>query len=568
MAAADPAKLDDWEDPMAEAATLIKPISEIADRLGLPAAAVELYGRSKAKIDPLQAGTAGKPAGKLVLVTAMTPTPAGEGKTTTAIGLDDALIRLGKKSIVALREPSLGPVFGMKGGATGGGKAKVVPSEDINLHFTGDIHAVTTAHNLLAAMVDNRVHFDGPAGFLDGRSVTWKRALDMNDRALRSIIVGLDETFGGFARETGFDITAASEIMAVLCLAKDLTDLKARLGRIVVGYGVDGRAVTAARIKAAGAMASVLRDALKPNLVQTLEGNPAFVHGGPFANIAHGTNTVIATALALRLADYVVTECGFASDLGVEKFMDIVVRTGHVPPPDACVIVATLRSLKYHGGVKLEALNAENTAAIEKGFDNLHKHVENVRLFGVPVVVALNKFPTDTETEVKAFEALAARENFRYALSDVYGRGGEGGLELARQVVAAVERDPRDFKFLYPLELSLADKIVTIATDVYGAARVEFESKARKKLQHFEADGFAGLPVCVAKTQYSLSDDAKRLGRPSDFAVTVTDASLSAGAGFVVALCGEIMTMPGLPKTPAAEKIDVSDDGVITGILG
>jgi formate--tetrahydrofolate ligase len=392
--------------------------------------------------------------------------------------------------------------------------------------------------------------------------------MDMNERALRSIIVGLDDTFGGFARETGFDITAASEVMAILCLSRDLPDLKARLGRIVVGYGADGKAVTAARIKAAGAMASVLRDALKPSLVQTLEGNPAFVHGGPFANIAHGANTVIATALALRLAEYVVTECGFASELGAEKFMDIVVRTGHVPPPDACVIVATLRALKYHGGVKLEALSAENTAAVEKGFDNLHKHVENVRLFGVPVVVALNKFPTDTEAEIKAFDALAAQEKFRYALSDVYGRGGEGGLDLARQVVEAVERDPRDFKFLYPLELPLADKITAIATHVYGAARVDFEAKARRKLQRFEADGFAGVPVCVAKTQYSLSDNAKLLGRPRDFVVAVTDASLSAGAGFVVALCGEIMTMPGLPKSPAAERIDISDDGTISGILG
>ena len=553
---------------MAEAAAPMKPIAQIAERLGIPESAVESFGRFKAKIDPRLTGTDGKASGKLILITAMTPTPAGEGKTTTAIGLDDALVRLGKRSFVALREPSLGPVFGMKGGATGGGLAKVVPSEEINLHFTGDMHAVTAAHNLLAAVVDNRVHFDGPTGPVDGRSVTWKRALDMNDRALRSIIVGLDETFGGFARETGFDITAASEVMAILCLSRDLADLKARLGRIVVGYGADGKAVTAARIKAAGSMAAVLRDALKPNLVQTQEGNPAFVHGGPFANIAHGTNTVIATALALRLADYVVTECGFASELGAEKFMDIVVRTGQVPPPDAGVIVATLRALKYHGGVKLEALGAENTAAIEKGFANLQKHIENVRLFGVPVVVALNKFPTDTEAEVKAFDALAARENFRYALSDVYGRGGEGGLDLARQVVAAVERDPRDFKFLYPPELSLADKIETIAVKMYGAARIQIEAKARKKLQRFEADGFAGLPVCIAKTQYSLSDNAKLPGRPRDFSVTVTDASLSAGAGFVVALCGEIMTMPGLPKSPSAERIDISDDGIISGIMG
>jgi formate--tetrahydrofolate ligase len=546
----------------------LKPIADVAAALGLPPSAVEPYGLSKAKIDPLLAGPAGPAPGKLILVTAMTPTPAGEGKTTTAIGLDDALVRLGKKSIVALREPSLGPVFGMKGGATGGGKAKVVPSEDINLHFTGDIHAVTTAHNLLAALVDNRVHFDGPAGILDGRTVTWKRALDMNERALRSIVTGLDDTFGGFARESGFDITAASEVMAILCLSRDLADLKARLGRIVVGYGPDGKAVTAAQVKAVGALAAVLRDALKPNLVQTLEGNPAFVHGGPFANIAHGTNTVIATALALRLADYVVTECGFASDLGAEKFMDIVVRTGHVPPPDACVVVATLRSLKYHGGVKIDALNAENTAALEAGFANLLKHVENARLFGVPVVVALNRFPTDTEAEIKAFAALAARESFRYALSDVFGQGGAGGLDLARQVIEAVERDPRDFRFLYPLELPLLDKIEAIASRVYGAERVQIEAKARKKLQRFEADGFAGVPVCIAKTQYSLSDNAKLLGRPRGFAVTVTDASLSAGAGFVVALCGEIMTMPGLPKSPAAERIDVDDEGRISGILG
>jgi formate--tetrahydrofolate ligase len=548
--------------------TGIEPIQAIAAKLGLPPESIDFHGRFKAKVDPALAPASGRPAGRLVMVTAMTPTPAGEGKTTTAVGLTDALALLGHKAVAALREPSLGPVFGMKGGATGGGKAKVHPSEDINLHFNGDIHAVTTAHNLLAAMVENRLHFDGPAAQLDARKVTWKRAMDMNERGLRSILVGLNDPNGGYGRETGFDITAASEVMAILCLAKDLADLKARLARIVVGYAPDGKLVTAGQIKAAGAMAALLKEALKPNLVQTLEGNPAFVHGGPFANIAHGTNTVIATGLALRLADYVVTESGFATELGAEKYMDIVVRTGHIPPPAAVVIVATLRALKYHGGVKADALNAENVLAVERGFENLRKHVENVRLFGVPLVVALNKFPTDTAAEVAAFDGLAGREGFRYALSDVFGLGGRGGLDLARQVMEAIERDKPDFRYLYPLEAPLIEKIETIARRAYGAARVAVEAKARKKLQRYEADGFATAPVCVAKTQYSLSDDAKALNRPRDFAVTVTDARLSAGAGFVVALCGEIMTMPGLPKAPAAEKIDVSDEGDISGIMG
>ncbi|MDD8027367.1 MAG: formate--tetrahydrofolate ligase [Acidobacteriota bacterium] len=546
----------------------VEPIQAIAAKLGLPLDSVEPYGRFKAKIDPARAAASDKPAGRLIMVTAMTPTPAGEGKTTTAVGLTDALVIFGRKAVVALREPSLGPVFGMKGGATGGGKAKVYPSEDINLHFNGDIHAVTAAHNLLAAMVENRLHFEGPAGILDARKVTWKRAMDMNERSLRSILVGLNDPNGGLGRETGFDITAASEVMAILCLSKDLADLKARLGRIVVGYAPDGKPVTAAQINAAGAMAALMKEALKPNLVQTLEGNPAFVHGGPFANIAHGTNTVIATGLALRLADYVVTESGFATELGAEKYMDIVVRTGHIPPPSAVVIVATLRALKYHGGVKADALNAENVAAIEKGFENLQKHVENVRLFGVPLVVALNKFPTDTEAEVRVFDELARKDNFRYALSDVFGQGGRGGLALAEQVIGAIENDPADFKYLYPLEAPLAEKIETISRRAYGASRVVIEAKARKKLQRYEADGFAASPVCIAKTQYSLSDNAKTLNRPRDFAITVTDAKLSAGAGFVVALCGEIMTMPGLPRVPAAEKIDISDEGDITGILG
>jgi formate--tetrahydrofolate ligase len=545
----------------------VRPITEIAAKLGLTPEHLILYGKYKAKVDAA-AFAADKALGKLILVTAMTPTPAGEGKTTTAIGLADALALIGKKVVAALREPSLGPVFGMKGGATGGGKARVIPSEDINLHFNGDMHAITAAHNLLAAMVDNRLQFDGCRGLLDGRNVTWGRALDMNDRPLRQIVMGLDNTYGGFARESGFLITAASEVMAILCLAGDLADLKARLGRIVIGYDCDEKPVTAADIKAPGAMAVLLRDALLPNLVQTLEGVPAFVHGGPFANIAHGTNSVAATGLALRLADYVVTECGFASDLGAEKFFDIVVRSGKVPPPSAVVIVATLRSLKYHGGAALEALSKENTAAMEIGFDNLRAHVEIVRQYGLPVIVALNRFPTDTETEIRAFEALAEADRMRYALSNVFGSGGSGGVTLAGEILAAMADDPSAFQFLYPGEAPIPQKIETIARRVYGASRVNFEVKAKKKIRRFEDDGFGHLPVCIAKTQYSLSDDPKALGRPKDFILDVTDASLSAGAGFIVALCGDIMTMPGLPRSPAAERIDITDDGVITGILG
>jgi len=545
----------------------MKPIVEIAAKLGLGPDQLELYGHDKAKVDPSTV-KAGETSGKLILTTAMTPTPAGEGKTTTAIGLVDALNLIGKKAVAALREPSLGPVFGMKGGATGGGKARVIPGEDINLHFTGDIHAITSAHNLLSAMVENRLHFDGCAGLLDGRKVAWKRAMDMNDRALREIIIGLEDTYGGFARETGFDITAASEVMAVLCLSRDLADLKARLGRIVVGYSLDTKPVTAAALKATGGMAALLRDALRPNLVQTLEGSPAFIHGGPFANIAHGTNSVIATGLALRLADYVVTECGFGSDLGAEKFFDIVVRTGAVPVPSAVVLVATLRSLKYHGGMKLDALKNENVAALEKGYENLQAHVDIVRRFGLPVVVALNQFPTDTKAEIEAFSARARAERLRYAVSDVYGSGGPGGVELAGEVLAAIASDPSDFKFLYPLEASVSEKVEMIAREVYGAERVVLESTARKKLKRLEDNGLGGLAVCIAKTQYSLSDDSKLLGRPKGFPLTVTDLSVSAGAGFIVALCGDVMTMPGMPKSPAAERIDVTEDGEIVGILG
>ena len=543
----------------------MRPIIEIASKLGISEEYLEYYGRYKAKVNyqPLLS----EKRGKLIMVTAMTPTPAGEGKTTTAIGLSDALNRLGKKACLALREPSLGPVFGIKGGATGGGRAMVVPREEINLHFTGDIHAVTSAHNLLAAMVDNRIHFDGPTGLLDGRNVTWKRVLDMNDRALRQIIIGTDETFQGFARETGFDITAASEVMAIMCLSSDLRDLKRRVGNILIGYTVDGKPVFARDIKADGAMTALLKDALKPNLVQTLEGTPAFIHGGPFANIAHGTNSIVATKLALSLADYVVTETGFASDLGAEKFFDIVVRTGQVPPPDGCVLVSTLRALKYHGGIKLDEIGKENPPAVEAGFENLRKHIENLRIFGVPFVVVLNLFPNDFKSEIETWINLAKAEGVRFALSDVYTQGGAGGLELAEEVIKAIEEDAAHFDFLYPTEAPLLTKVETIARKIYGADGIKVETSARKKIEQYEKLGFGQYPVCIAKTQASLSDDAKKLGRPRGWTLTVTNASLSAGAGFVVILCGDIMTMPGLPKAPQAEKIDVDDEGKIVGMI-
>ncbi len=550
------------------AAGRMKPIETVAAELGLGEEDLEKCGRFVAKI-PLGRATApaGK-KGKLIMVTAMTPTPAGEGKTTTAIGLSDALRILGKKAAVALREPSLGPVFGMKGGATGGGKAHVVPCAEINLHFTGDMHAVSSAHNLLAAMADNRVYFDGSCGRLDAREISWRRVVDMNDRSLRNIITGIGDTMKGVALETGFDITAASEVMAILCLSSDLKDLKQRLGGLLLGYSSEGLPDFARDIKAHGAMTALLRDALKPNLVQTLEGTPAFVHGGPFANIAHGTSSVMATRLAIGLADYVITETGFASDLGAEKFFDIVVRTGHVPPPDACVIVATLRALKFHGGVKIEDLMKENGEAVERGFENLQKHIENVRLFGLPAVVALNKFPGDPEPDVERLSGLIRREGVRFALSDVFGRGGEGGLDLGRETLEAIERDERHFQFLYPLDLPLEEKIKIVATKIYGASSVSLKAAVRKKLLKIEKDGFGRLPVCIAKTQSSLSDDAKLLGRPRDFELTVTDVALRSGAGFVVVFCGDIMTMPGLPRTPDAEQIDVTDEGEISGITG
>jgi formate--tetrahydrofolate ligase len=546
----------------------MQPIDAIAQKIGIKPEYLEKYGSTKAKIDLKQAAESKRPFGKLIMVTAMTPTPAGEGKTTTAIGLTDALNRIGKNAAAALREPSLGPVFGMKGGATGGGRARVVPSNDINLHFTGDMHAITSAHNLLAALVDNRLHFDNVCGLLDCKNVTWRRVLDMDDRILRDIVAGIGGPLQGIARETGFDITAASEVMAIFCLARDAKDLKERLGRIVVGTTPGGAPVTASQLNAQGAMAALLKDAIRPNLVQTLEGSPAFIHGGPFANIAHGTNSVIATNMALSLADYVVTETGFASDLGAEKFFDIVVRTGSIPPPSAVVLVATIRSLKYHGGAGLDALAVENRDAVRKGFDNLRKHIENMRLYGVPLVVVLNKFPADTPAEVTIFEDLCRKESVRFSLSDVYGRGGEGGEAPARQILDAIDKDEHRFQFLYPLEMPIIEKIESVARRIYGAAKVAMEGKVRRKILKIEKDGYGRLPACIAKTQYSLSDDEEALGRPRDFTMIVTDISLRAGAGFIVATCGDIMTMPGLPKVPAAEKIDVNDDGEITGIVG
>jgi formate--tetrahydrofolate ligase len=544
----------------------IGPVDEIAGKLGLQPEELEKYGMYKAKIFPGEARKKEGQKGKLIMVTAATPTPAGEGKTTTSIGLADALSLAGKKALVALREPSLGPVFGMKGGATGGGYAQVAPREEINLHFTGDIHAVTAAHNLLAAMVDNRLHFDGSCGLLDCRWVEWKRVMDMDDRVLREVVVGIGGPLRGIARETGFDITAASEVMAILCLAVDLQDLKQRLGNIFVGYSPNRKPVFARELQASGSMAALLKDALKPNLVQTLEGTPALIHGGPFANIAHGTNSVIATRLGLQLADYVVTESGFGSDLGAEKFFNIVVRTGHIPPPDACVLVATLRALKLHGGVELEKVNEENLEAVERGFANLQKHTENLRIFGVPFVVAVNRFPSDTEAEIQKVIDLCRKEKSRVALSEVFAKGGRGGEDLAQEVLKAIEEDENKFQLLYPSDMPLLEKIETVARKIYGASSVAMEGKIKRKIGRIEKEGFGHLPVCIAKTQYSLSADDEVMGRPQDFTLIVTDASLRSGAGFVVVYCGDIMTMPGLPKVPSAERIDVTDDGQITGL--
>lgn len=544
----------------------IEPIEKIAEKLGIEARGLEKHGKYIAKLTYNRVLRRREKRAKLIMVTAMTPTPAGEGKTTISIGLTDALNLLGKKAVTALREPSLGPVFGMKGGATGGGYSQVVPRDEINLHFTGDIHAVTAAHNLLSAMVDNRLHFDGVLGLLDCRRVSWKRVMDMDDRVLRDVVVGIGGPLRGIARETGFEITAASEVMAILCLAQDLRDLKDRIGNIFIGYSPQKKPVFARQIKAEGAMSALLKEAIKPNLVQTLAGNPVFIHGGPFANIAHGTSSVIATRLALSLADVVVTETGFGSELGAEKFFDIVVRTGHIPSPDACVLVATLRALKLHGGVKLEEVTRENIEAVELGFANLQKHIQNLRLFGVPLVVAINRFPTDTEEEIRRIVDLCHQERVRVALSEVYSQGGKGGLELAKEVIHAWQEDDHGFKFLYPLEMPLLDKIGEVARKIYGASSVAMEGKIKRKIFRIEREGFANLPVCIAKTQYSLSDDEELLGRPKDFTLIVTDVSLSSGAGFVVVYCGDIMTMPGLPKFPSAEKVDITADGQIIGL--
>ena len=540
------------------------PISEVAARAGIDGALLEHYGRVKAKIDitPLR----DRPRkGRLILVTAINPTPAGEGKTTTSVGLADALNKLNKNVLLCLREPSLGPVFGVKGGAAGGGYAQVVPMEDINLHFTGDFHAIGAANNLLAAMLDNHIQ-QGNALGIDVKKITWRRCVDMNDRQLRNIVDGLGGRMQGVPREDGFDITVASEIMAVLCLATDLKDLKERLARIIVGYTYDDKPVTAADLKAQGAMAALLKDAIKPNLVQTLENTPALVHGGPFANIAHGCNSVSATDTALKLADYVVTEAGFGADLGAEKFLDIKCRAAGLDP-SAVVIVATVKALKYNGGAAKAELGAENLEALEKGLPNLLKHVENItQVYGLPCVVAINRFVNDTDAELALIRDKCRELGVNVALSEVWGRGGDGGIELAEEVLRLCGQ-PHQFQFAYELDLPLRDKIAAIVKRVYGGAGVSYSTAASKELDRLETMGFGSLPVCMAKTQYSLSDDPAKLGRPEGFTVTVSKVKVSAGAGFVVVQTGDIMTMPGLPKVPAAEKIDVDENGVISGLF-
>ena len=543
----------------------MKPITEIAKTAGVADEYLELYGNYKAKVDYRLLRESTRPDGKLILVTAINPTPAGEGKTTTTVGLADAMRRLGKNTLVALREPSLGPVFGVKGGAAGGGYAQVVPMEDINLHFTGDFHAIGAANNLCAAMLDNHIQ-QGNALGIDVKRITWKRCVDMNDRQLRNIVDGLGGRMQGVPREDGFDITVASEIMAVLCLSADIPDLKARLGRMVVAYTYDGKPVTAHDLKAEGAMAALLKDALKPNLVQTLEGTPAFIHGGPFANIAHGCNSVMATKMAMRLADYAVTEAGFGADLGAEKFLDIKCRLAGLKP-SAVVVVATVRALKNHGGVAKADLNEENLPALEKGLPNLLQHVENItKVFGLPCVVAINAFPTDTARELQLVEDKCKELGVNVALSEVWAKGGEGGIALAEEVVRLCEQ-PNDFRFAYDTEDSIEQKLNDIARNVYHADGVELTAGARKQMKELEALGFDKLPICMAKTQYSFSDDAAKLGAPRGFTITVRNLKVSAGAGFLVALTGDIMTMPGLPKVPAAEKIDVDENGKITGLF-
>jgi formate--tetrahydrofolate ligase len=545
----------------------LKPAYKIAEKLGIKEEYIEAYGKYKAKID-CSVLTKNKTAstGKLILVTAITPTPAGEGKTTTTVGLGDALNLLGKNAMIALREPSLGPVFGVKGGAAGGGYAQVVPMEDINLHFTGDIHAIGAANNLLAAMLDNHIH-QGNSLNIDTRRIVWRRALDMNDRQLRSIVNGLGGRGNGVPREDGFDITVASEIMAIMCLAEGISDLKRRLSRIIVAYDRDGKPVTAGQLKAQGALTALLKDALKPNLVQTLENNPAFVHGGPFANIAHGCNSIVATKMALKLCDYVVTEAGFGADLGAEKFFDIKCRKAGLVP-DAVVIVASVRALKHHGGVSRDKLGEENLDALKRGIPNLLKHVENItQKFGLPAVVALNRFPNDTAGELELIRQQCAAYNVNVALSEVWGRGSGGGRELAERVLEIIEKGKNRFRFAYSDEDSLTDKIRKISVEIYGAEGVVFSDKAVQGIKRAEELGLSELPVCMAKTQYSLSDNPKLIAKPEGFKVSVRDIRISAGAGFIVALTGDIMTMPGLPKVPAAQSIDVDDQGRISGLF-
>lgn len=545
---------------------VMQPITKVAEKLGIREDELELYGKYKAKFsDELLKRIEGNPEGKLVLVTAINPTPAGEGKTTTTVGLGEAMGLLGKKAVIALREPSLGPCFGVKGGAAGGGYAQVVPMEDLNLHFTGDFHAITSANNLLAAMLDNHIMQGNTLG-IDPNQVVWKRCLDMNDRALRNIVIGLGKKTDGVVREDHFIITVASEIMAILCLANDMTDLKNRLGRIIVAYTYDGKPVTAADLKAVGSMAALLKDALRPNLIQTIENTPAIVHGGPFANIAHGCNSVRATKAALKLSDIVITEAGFGADLGAEKFFDIKCRKAGLKP-DAVVLVATVRALKYNGGIPKAELAKEDLAALKRGIVNLEKHMENLQQYGVPVVVTLNRFTEDTDAELTFVREFCEARGCDFALSEVWAKGGEGGIALAKRVLATLEEKESRFAPIYPDEMPLKEKIETVCKKIYGASGVIFDPGAEKMLAKLTELGFGSLPVCMAKTQYSLSDDPGKLGRPTDYSVTVREVYVSAGAGFVVALTGTIMTMPGLPKSPAAERIDVDADGVIDGLF-
>lgn len=544
----------------------MQPIASVASQLGINEDELELYGNYKAKLSfDLWDRLKDKKDGKLVLVTAINPTPAGEGKTTTTVGIGQAMAKIGKKAVIALREPSLGPVMGVKGGAAGGGYAQVVPMEDINLHFTGDMHAVTTANNLLSAVIDNHIH-QGNELCIDPRQIVWKRAMDMNDRALRSIVAGLGGKANGMPREDGFNITVASEVMAILCLASDLTDLKERLGRIIIGYNFSGKPVTAHDLKVEGAMTLLLKDAIKPNLIQTLENTPALMHGGPFANIAHGCNSINATRLALKLADYVITEAGFGADLGAEKFFDIKCRFAGFKP-DAVVLVATIRALKYNGGVKKEELKNEDLHSLKKGFANLEKHIENMKSFGVPVLVAVNHFDSDTRDEIEYVKSRCRNLNVEVAFSEVFARGGEGGAELAEKLVHMIKTTPSRFTPLYNVNLPVKTKIETISKEIYGAGGVVYSAAADKAIKKIDEMGLDKLPICMAKTQYSLSDNPSLLGRPENFDINVREVRVSAGAGFIVAITGEIMTMPGLPRIPAAEKIDIDEKGVITGLF-